>query len=266
MSGAAEDILQKIPALCGEALEEIILPRTVRRVGRYCFYDCRLLRCVSFHGALGDWGSGVFTRCHRVCELSVCADAQGRSYLKDVLDELPEALTVEYRLPEQSAPAVLVFPEFYEEGVENTPARILETHVHGSGISYRNCFQGRTFDFVQYDTLFPHARALESCEVLVRMVLGRLRQPLGLSKKAKEQYEAYLREQAEAFADFLLQQRDLEGLRWMVRQFSDWEQEREALLAYAAEQASRLQNAEAVGYLMDCRRGRARTGRKRLEL
>ena len=43
--------------------------------------------------------------------------------------------------------ASLVFPEFYVEGVENTPARILEERIHGTGMKYRNCFKGKVFDF-----------------------------------------------------------------------------------------------------------------------
>lgn len=33
--------------------------------------------------------------------------------------------------PEGGQEAKLLFPEHYEEAVENTPARILETHHHG---------------------------------------------------------------------------------------------------------------------------------------
>ena len=128
--------------------------------------------------------------------MCVYTDPNGKSYLKDVLDELPESLRVQYfqqKDPEggkeQFEEAHLVFPEFYEEGVENTPARILETHVHGSGISYRNSFQSRKFDFYQYDLLFPYAEALESPKLVADLVLGRLRWPLGLTQKAKEQYE-----------------------------------------------------------------------------
>ena len=155
------------PPLRGERLEEIVLPLTVRRVGRYCFYNCGNLRRLEFHGGLSDWGSGAFTGCHGVRSLRVYADVDGRSHLKDVLDELREELEVEYFMEpaggssraEQSesiidrrkngAPgfARLIFPEFYEEGMENTPARILENHVHGSGILYRNCFRGRALDF-----------------------------------------------------------------------------------------------------------------------
>ncbi|MDO4321201.1 MAG: leucine-rich repeat protein [Lachnospiraceae bacterium] len=267
-----EESLSGLFPLCGEQLEEIVLPGTVRRVGRYCFYDCGSLHRIEFWGTLTDWGSGVFTRCHHVKELRVYTDRDGKSYLKDVLDELPETLAVEYCCPkaaEETGPsydrAVLVFPEFYEEGVENTPARILETHVHGSGISYRNCFQGRKFDFVQYDTLFPQAKALESREVLALMVSGRLRYPVGLAEKAREQYERYVFEHAREIAGWMLQKRDLEGIRWLA-ELTAGVPDREVLLEEMAEHASRLHYTEAVSYLMDCRRDSRRAGRKRLEL
>lgn len=52
--------------------------------------------------------------------------------------ELREEQYVNYH--SKQGEARLVFPEFFEEAVENTPARILETHTHGSGMWYRNCF------------------------------------------------------------------------------------------------------------------------------
>ncbi len=271
-----------------EKLEEIVLPSSVRRVGRYCFYNCGNLHRIEFYGSLSDWGSGAFTGCHGVRSLRVHADAEGRSHLKDVLDELREELEVEYfteppagdqsakdsggtadervttghqegavagnqsakdsggtadervmmehqkgavpgsRAAEYSGSiaderrngghgfALLIFPEFYEEGVENTPARILENHVHGSGILYRNCFRGRVLDFAQYDALFPHARAWESRELVLRMALARLRAPQGLTQMAREQYEAYLAEHAAEAGSWLLGQRDLDGLRFLL--------------------------------------------------
>jgi len=273
-----------IPALCGNNLEEIHLPWTMRRIGRYCFYDCGNLEKLEFHGALTDWGSGVFTRCHRIRALCVHTDMQGKSYLKDVLDELPEILEVKYISPggnvrvqdiaEQAegktgtqeldgyTEARLIFPEFYEEGVENTPARILETHVHGSGISYRNCFQGRCFDFTQYDALFPHARALESSDVVTRMVIGRLRYPVGLAEKAKEMYEAYVAEHEEDLGRWFLQQKDLDGLRWLL----NYVKEADRLTNQLITVASQLCDTEAVSYLMNRRLSHGRAGRRRMEL
>lgn len=277
------------PALCGERLEEIVLPRTLQRVGRYCFYNCGNLRRLEFYGGLEDWGSGAFTGCHRVRGLRVYADAEGRSHLKDVLDELREELEVEYLTDGASGASRLIFPEFYEEGVENTPARILENHVHGSGILYRNCFRGRAVDFAQYDALFPHAKAWESGEIVLRMALARLRFPQGLTRKAKEQYESYLKEHASDAGKWLLRQKDLEGLRFLlgesdrghitaeevrddaVRQRGAQGQPefRKSLTEELLGEATRLQYMEAVSFLMEYGRTKRPSGvsrRRRLEL
>ena len=203
--------LPDAPALCGAALEELVLPDSVERVGRYCFYNCENLAVVVFSGRLKDWGSGVFTGCHRIRSLRVHAAADGVTYLKDVLDEVREELCVEY---EQAGTARLMFPEFYEEGVENTPARILETHVHGSGILYRNCFRNRKIDFHQYDSLFPYAAAQESPQFLVQMAVCRLRWPYELASAAKEQYLNYLVKYPEDCAAQFVSERDMEGIRW----------------------------------------------------
>lgn len=49
----------------------------------------------------------------------------------------------------------LTFPEYYEEAVENTPARIIDTHWHGSGYKYRQCFPETKLNLRLYDELFP---------------------------------------------------------------------------------------------------------------
>ncbi len=291
----APGMLGEGPALCGERLEEIVLPPTIRRVGRYCFYNCGNLRRIEFHGGLSDWGSGAFTGCHGVRSLRVYTDADGRSHLKDVLDELREELEVGYFIGSGTdrppAELRLIFPEFYEEGVENTPARILENHVHGSGILYRNCFRGRVFDAAQYDALFPHARAWESGELVLRMALDRLRFPHGLTARAREQYETYLTEHLAEAGKRLLAWRDPDGLRFLLEiaertrhagepehvgtsEDTGWSGHvgRREYVERAAdvwlEEAARLQYTEAVSLLMERKRaGRSRpVSRRRLEL
>lgn len=258
--------------LCGDDLEEIRLPKGIRRVGRYCFYNCNRLHRIQFYGQLSDWGSGVFTGCHHMENMCVYTDPNGKSYLKDVLDELPESLRVQYfqqKDPEggkeQFEEAHLVFPEFYEEGVENTPARILETHVHGSGISYRNSFQSRKFDFYQYDLLFPYAEALESPKLVADLVLGRLRWPLGLTQKAKEQYETYMEKHTEEIAGLLIDGRDMDGIRWLV-EFLKGSSQFEKSMAMMADHASRASYPEAVSLIMSSGPREKKGKKKRLEL
>lgn len=272
-------LLERLPQLCGNQVEEIVLPDSVRRIGRYCFYNCGQLHRLEFSGELADWGSGVFTGCHQIRRLRVRAEREAKLYLKDMLDELMEELEVDFVEALQTDAkaeaaqagqhkmrklyARLWFPEFYEEGVENTPARILETHVHGSGIRYRNCFQGRKFDFGQYDVLFPHAVAQESAEFLARMVMGRLRLPCELSDKAKQQYTAYAKEHARELATLLLNEYDMEGIEWLLLLT---EGKNEALIDHMMELASKKQLTEATGYLMNYRRLHARVRRRRYEL
>ena len=112
--------------------------------------------------------------------------------------------------------AMLWFPEYYEEGVENTPARILMTEVHGSGLYYRNCFQGKVFHFLEYDKRFEMARAQESSDFLREMVYGRLHWPEGLTESAKGEYERYLLEHTEQIASDFIRQKRTEELEWLL--------------------------------------------------
>lgn len=245
---AAEKGRLKQSALAGSTLEEVILPTSLKRIGKYCFYNCANLERITFGGALQDWGAGAFTGVHHVKKLTVTADAQGKTSLKQVLDELHEEITVTY-FDENGREARLVFPEYFEEGIENTPARILEEKIHGSGMMYRNCIKERKLDFRQYDTLFKHAGFLESGKMTLQLALGRLRYPVELSEQSRQQYEAYLAVHLEKAAELFLEKRDLSGVEWLVELADRLEQKAE-LLAYMTAQAAGMQYAEAISFLM----------------
>ena len=285
VAAAGEDgraLLAKLPpVLCGERLEEVYLPASLQSVGRYCFYNCAKLQKLEFDRVPGDWGTGVFTGCHKVKELVVFEEPDKKTSLKEVLDELPEAMTVVFMAQTlsgegcgvqeawhqessgQETVARLVFPEYYEEGVENTPARILETHVHGSGILYRNCFHGGIFDFRQYDSLFPYAVAREPDPVTAQLAVSRLRFPYMLDEKFEEQYRAYVREHAKELAAYFLRVRDTQGLRWLLHLD---EQMVDRVTDFVTAEAARQNYPEALGSLMEFRHEKERTRRKRREL
>ena len=68
-----------------------------------------------------------------------------KSCAKEILGELWQKIDVDFlyekwRVVEN---AHMVFPEHYDEAVENTPARILFTEYHGSGTNYRQCFYSK---------------------------------------------------------------------------------------------------------------------------
>lgn len=265
LEGKAYTGTELIPALCGNRLSTIYIPKTVFQVGRYCFYNCEHLKKISFTDTLKDWGSGVFTGCHQVDQLEIWLYGDGRSTLKDVLAELPEPVMVDYHRKKEGVfeTARLMFPEFYEEGVENTPARLINLQIHGSGMLYRNCFQQRILNFAEYDTRFPYAQSQEKFEITAQLAEGRLRYPLELSEGARIQYETFVAEQGDRFAEYIIEKREMDTLEWYISmlQQAGYEKERQKELFDAMiESAVTLGWQEGLSYLMDRRH---RTGVKK---
>ncbi len=101
--------------------------------------------------------------------------------------------------------ARLIFPEYYEDSVENTPARIVSIETHGCGHRYRYCFAGRVFQYRGYDELFPHVQVQEKEELVTELALGRLLYPRELSEKLREHYLEYVRAHWKTAGKLLIQ-------------------------------------------------------------
>lgn len=237
--------------------EEIYLPQSIRRIGRYAFYNCTMLRKLSFYTDIADVGAGAFTGCHHVEELDVTVTGDAAACLKEILMELPEKMRVWYRTEEGTAK--LLFPEYFEEGVENTPARILETHTHGSGMYYRNCFVQKKLQFSEYDERFSMAEAQEETELLLELVFGRLNYPLMLSEKARGRYQEFLRKHWEKAGLWCLANQDMSGICYLADNCLDSCEK----LEWLTEQAIEAKRMEAVSYLQDCRHKKFPLGNKK---
>ena len=110
------------PEMCGEVLEELTLPEHLEKVGAYAFYNCFHLKKLSCCSTVKDWGAGVFTGCTRITELDIRIFPEAKSNFKEILSELRQMLVVDYRDEQGKLLAKLIFPEFFEESIENTPA------------------------------------------------------------------------------------------------------------------------------------------------
>ena len=107
-------------------VQEIRLPLRMEKIGNYSFYRCFGLRRISFSDALVDVGAGAFSGC-TLREIRIDHYQGEKSSLKFLADELRYALYVTLRYHREDGTvdeARLLFPEHYEEAVENTPARI----------------------------------------------------------------------------------------------------------------------------------------------
>ena len=233
-------------AVCGEKLLEVQLPQSLRRIGNYAFYGCRKLERMALWHQTEDIAGGAFTGCYRLRELYVYRQNAWGYCLKDIVSELRQELRVTLDYGDGTA-AKLLFPEYYEEAVENTPARILETHFHGSGYHYRQCFRDGELNFSEYDGLFGEAAAWESVDFCIELSLLRLQQPYRLTEDAKGIYMAWLMEHRREAASWCLAFEQQEALEYLCT-FIDWSADELSELIREANEAGRM---ESQSFLMD---------------
>lgn len=249
-----------MPEVAGTMVQELILPAGLRKVGRYAFYNCFSLRKISFGGELRDIGAGALTGCHRIERIYVKTDADGNSCLRDFLTELPETLRVD--IDQNGVQGRFWFPEFFEEGVENTPARILENHVHGSGIRYRNSFLHKKLNVLEYDRLFPYAEAWEAEDIVLKLALDRVLYPADLLEEAHDKYIAYLREHAGHAVSILGKEKEYTAIRKILAELAPDREQMEEML----ESAQKSGDSRWVSILMDRLKSQGRKKRKAFEL
>lgn len=207
-------------AFSGKDVKALYLPETMEQIGRYAFYRCFKLKKLAFSDRLFDIGAGAFTGC-RLNELEIDFYQGKQSVLKFILDEVCYFMkvTLHYHSSDNKVEtARLIFPEHYEEAVENTPARLLETHHHGSGNDYRQCFYNRELQYTDYDALLLRAVAKESEEVVAELALLRLRFPYQLNDKAYDEYRRYLKGHTGTAGEFCVRREDIESLKFLSRQ------------------------------------------------
>lgn len=283
--------------LCGEKLESVTFPEGLAEIGNYAFYGCGSLRDISFPSSIRRIGSGLFSGCTHIRRFVFRVPAPGQSLPNKAGDgqkavpitglssgpsslPLPEAVRLPVTPPvlqellktvthevevivkdmEDHVLYRLLYPEYYEEPKENTPARIIEIIWHGTGYQYRNTFLSRQIQFFRYDELFPAALAQESPQTLVKMALYRLLYPQDLLPQHRKQYAEYLQGHPEDLWSEIWseigQDPDFPGpagtLRLLDREGFFSEQATDILIGCA----SRSHAADAAAYLMDLKHRR----------
>ena len=249
------------PALCGRRLRAVILPDALAAIGNYAFYGCDNLKTVSFPASIRRIGSGLFNSCPALSVLvfrqavsaAPSAPPATPALLQEVLRTVNHEVEVRLQDPSGQDAVRLLFPEYYEEPKENTPARIIEIIWHGTGYQYRQCFLQRKLQYSQYDSLLPAADAQEMPQTLVRLCLDRLITPAELSGTCLANYVSCLRARSDALWTFLLADQETDLTDWLrvLERSGYFTEER---LDQMIDQASSAGRADASVYLMDLRR------------
>lgn len=250
-----------LSCICGEYLEELYLPPTIRRLGRYIFYNCIQFRKLSFYSNIAFMGAGAFTGCERLSELEMQEVPEEKSCLREILSDLKQAVQVKVYQGGKCR-YELVYPEFYEEAEENTPARIINTVTHGMGIQYRNAFRDTRVIFSEYDKLFETGKYNVDLINAIKMSAARLIYPVELEEKAGRAYAAFLTEHLEQAAETFLKAEDKEKLRWLAETFIGTKEQMEVLTGAAMKQ----EETEALSMLMDISHRRFPEKKKKFSL
>lgn len=231
------------------AVTEIHLPKGIREVGRYAFYRCNNLRKLVLSNQILEIGGGALNGCRSLREVEIHLWDNERSALKSIVDEIRFEIHVKLYHHKNGEIKIseILFPEHYEEAVENTPARILYTSHHGAGGYYRQCFYNREIDYKKYDELLPWAIAGDDVENVLKLAMLRLRFPYQLSEKAKIAYEAYLKEKAKESSMYFVEKEAVDSIRFCLEN-KFWD--KDALLE-GIEVASREKKTEILSILMD---------------
>ena len=249
-----------MPQAAGNRVEEIRLPRHLKKIGRYAFYNCFHLKKLTFYGEMKDLGAGALTGCHQMEQITAETDEDGQTGLRDFLTELPETLRVDLIINGEHGR--FWFPEFFEEGVENTPARILENHVHGSGIRYRNSFVHRKLNTLEYDRLFPYAVAWEQERIVLNLALDRILYPVSLAEEARGKYLTYIKEHGLQAVKLLGEQKSYDSMQCILKELSPDRPTTEKML----ETAQNAGDSRGVSILMNELQKHGRKQRKAFEL
>ena len=198
-------------------LRELTLPEMLASVGDYALFNCRSLETLCLHDGVSHWGGGVLMNCRSLDRivLTRVGGVQGES-LAYFADELSRELDVSIFEADGSETRV-VFPEYIEDFEENGPAHHFDYTIYGAGHPYHHVFRGKALYLTDYDALWERFLSAAHEEgAALKLAWYRLRYPRELATWAREQYEAYLRTHAPEALRFVLEQRDMAGLRQLL--------------------------------------------------
>ena len=255
------------PAMCAEGLTRIDLPLSIRKIGDYAFYGCRNLERVTMSAALENLGGGAFVAANHVKELvfivppPAARETAGNALpahpaVRSVLAEISYEIGVCIRDVNGKELARVHFPEYYEDAVENTPARIFEMKFEGTGFKYRQCFKDGRIDFPRYDSLFYEASVQEFAPTVLTMVFDRLLWPVSLQEEDRRAYLDYVRADMNRFVRWCGEKAGASGpdLMQIMRCLCGEEFFDRDSLALCMDMAARKGQADVVSLLGEYRR------------
>ena len=238
---------EELHPVCGNFVEEVILPDSLQVIGSCAFYNCRSLRLLTVGSGGLTVGSDVFLNCFALETIRVQAGPEEPTGLFALVNNITEAVRAEFCPAGTAAPlAALWYPAYWED-IEETPAHILLHTFSGQGYHYRQCFLDNKFLPAEYDAIFPQGHDADDAAVMAMLCFGRLRYPWQLTEAAAGHYRAFLAANTDRVFARLLKAQDTDSIRALLAlDVLD-----KAAFASAAALAAKAENAAAAALLAD---------------
>ncbi len=198
----------------GRKLKEISLPKDLEVIDEYAFYDCRELAAIHMWSGRIQLENGVFMNCEKLMEVYVNGNAEEVTCVSGILSEISEEVCINFSSDGERG--VFIFPEFYEDSIENTPARVFHYLIYGAGYRYRQCFEQGRLNILAYDTVFQSAEIQNIQETALKIAFARIQYPYQLHETIRNKYINYITLHMDAAVDLMLSTDNLEGIVFLT--------------------------------------------------
>lgn len=204
-----EDILRPdMTELCDDYIEKVVLPDTMKKIGRLCFYNCSRLSVLEMPSDICDVDGDAFMNCTKLSMLVMRGLPSDKSCLKQILSQISTLVRVRWTDGGDNVVAQACFFEYDQTYDEIGPAHIFKLNMNGEGFRARQAFMDRVFVWKQYDEIFSEAIAQESEKDLLDMAFYRLIYAYELSKEARQQFFEYIVSHKKRLSELIMRKRD----------------------------------------------------------
>ena len=174
-------------------LEEVVIPDSIHTVLGFAFHNCGKLRKISLSDSIEEYLDGGTRQCESLTEIEAFLKRGKPFIIRRILEDNDRRLT--FRIHMSDGEALMVFPGFNYDFVENTMARTIQFAIEGTGYAYREVVKSDQINFREYDNLFSKVSA-DDRGTAEMIAVARLLVPYELSDDARSTYENWLREKA----------------------------------------------------------------------
>ena len=259
-----------------EDLEKVELPKTIRALRAFSFFNCKALREFTLWDSVEDYYDGSLRQCLTLSRITVYFEREENyQIVRDILGDSDRRLQFHLYLLEASQSRntasvaastgeqtdlyewsssvcsstkelSLLFPGYVDKVREDTMARQIHDTIDGCGYSYRQTVGRRRIDLRLYDKLF--LRAIHDTKgAAVYIALGRLRYPAELLDKAREDYLAFLSEEDSFSLSLLISDEEWEWIEF----YMDLQIFSEEAVKTALKLLAKYRNAELAARFLD---------------